>query len=82
MHFFEYPYVIITILVLGFLLLGAVGIYFAVRGVKTANGKEERDFTNVSGVESRFAKSKKLQEYDVHIDPYGQNFELKIKPYQ
>ena len=61
MHFFEYPYVIITILVLGFLLLGAVGIYFAVRGVKTANGKEERDFTNVSGVESRFAKSKKLR---------------------
>ncbi len=59
MHVFEYPHVIITIFVLGFVLLGAIGIYFAAKGVKTANGRTQDDFTTVSKIESDYKKSGK-----------------------
>ena len=62
MQIFEYPYVIITILVLFFIILGAVGIYFAMRGVKTANGNEENDFVNLAKLEKCFEKSGRLRE--------------------
>lgn len=62
MQILEYPYVIITLLGLCFLLLAAVGIYFAVRGAKTAKGREEKDFVNISRLESAFAKSGKAKE--------------------
>ena len=48
MQIFEYPYIIITILVLCFIVLTATSIYFAVRGAKTAKGSEEKDFINIS----------------------------------
>ena len=62
MHIFEYPYIIITILVLCFIVLTAIGIYFAVRGAKTAKGSEEKDFINISKLEAAFEKSGKLHE--------------------
>ncbi len=62
MEIFEYPYIIITILALGFVVLTAVGIYFAVRGIKTANGKHESDFVNISKLESNFEKAGRLRE--------------------
>ncbi len=62
MQIFEYPYIIITILVFCFIVLTAIGIYFAVRGVKTANGKDENDFINISKIESCFEKAGKLRE--------------------
>ena len=62
MRIFEYPYVIISITVICFFLLGGIGIYFAVRGLKTANDEEEYDFTNISKLESSFAKSGKRRE--------------------
>lgn len=62
MRIFEYPYVIISIIVICFFLLGGIGIYFAVRGLKTANDEEEYDFTNISKLESRFAKSGKHRD--------------------
>lgn len=62
MQIFEYPYIIITILVLCFIFLTAIGIYFAIRGVKTANGKDENDFINISKLESGFEKAGKLRE--------------------
>ena len=62
MRIFEYPYVIISIIVICFFLLGGIGIYFAVCGLKTANDEEEYDFTNISKLESRFAKSGKHRD--------------------
>ena len=62
MQIFEYPYIIITILVFSFIILTAIGIYFAVRGVKTVNGKEEKDFVNISKLESSFEKSGRYRE--------------------
>ena len=62
MHLFEYPYIIITVFILCFAVLGAVGIYFGIKGVKTANGKDENKFTTISKMESNFEKSGKLRE--------------------
>ncbi len=62
MQIFEYPYIIITILVLCFIVLTATSIYFAVRGAKTAKGSEEKDFINISRLETAFEKSGKLRE--------------------
>ena len=59
MQIFEYPYVIIT--VFGFLciLLAAIGMYFAAKGLKTAEGHIENDFITVSKMESEFKKAAK-----------------------
>ena len=46
-HIFEYPYVIITILVLGVIAMLAIGAYFAVKSVKTANGLAEKSFCGI-----------------------------------
>ena len=62
MQIFEYPYIIITILLLWFIVLTGIGIYFAIRGAKTAKGNEEKDFINISKLESAFEKSGKLHE--------------------
>ena len=62
MRIFEYPYIIITILALCFFVLTAIGIYFALRGLKTANGRAEMDFVNISKLENCFAKLGKLRE--------------------
>ena len=62
MRIFEYPYVIISIIVICFFLLGSIGIYFAVRGLKTANDEEEYDFTNIRKLESSFEKSGKRRD--------------------
>ena len=62
MQIFEYPYIIITVLVLIFVLLAVVGIQFAARGIKTVKGKDEKDFVNISTIENAFAKAGKLRE--------------------
>ena len=54
MQIFDYPYIIITVFVLCFIGLAAVGIYFALRGVKAAEGQIENDFTSVSKLEGDF----------------------------
>ena len=59
MQIFEYPYIIITIFVFCFIVLGAVGIYFAIKGVRTANDSIGKDFTNLSKIENSFKKSEK-----------------------
>lgn len=76
MQIFEYPYIIISILILCFVLLVGVGIYFAVRGMKTAKGNEEKDFSNISKLENSFVKSGKQREnrcviyFNVSMDNY------------
>ncbi len=62
MQIFEYPYVILTIMLLCFIVLAAIGIYFAVKGAKTANGREEKDFIPISKLETAFLKAGKRQE--------------------
>lgn len=76
MRIFEYPYVIISIFVICFFLLGGIGLYFAVRGLRTANDEEENDFTNISKIESCFVKSGKLRENRcvMYISVYLENY--------
>ena len=54
MHVFEKPYIIIVSLVIGVVVLAAIGICFAVRGLRAANGQTESSFTSISKMESRF----------------------------
>ena len=54
MHAFENPYIIIASLAIGVVVLAAIGICFAVRGLRAANGQTERSFTSISKMESRF----------------------------
>ena len=56
MQIFEYPYAIITIFGFLFILLAAIGMYFAAKGLKTAKGHTKNDFTTVSKMESEFKK--------------------------
>lgn len=62
MQIFEHPFVIISIFVICFFVLGGIGIYFAVRGLKTANDEEENEFTSISKLESSFSKSGKQRD--------------------
>ena len=59
MQIFEYPYVIITILVAFVLVLGAIGVYFAIRGVKTAEGTDEKEILSVNRLQNNFEKAGK-----------------------
>lgn len=54
MHVFENPYIIIASLAIGVVVLAAIGICFAVRGLRAANGQTGRSFTCISKMESRF----------------------------
>ena len=54
MHVFENPYIIIASLAIGVVVLAAISICFAVRGLRAANGQTERSFTSISKMESRF----------------------------
>lgn len=61
MQIFEYPYIIITIFVFCVIVLGAVGICFAIKGVKVANDQAENDFTAISKIERIFKTSANLR---------------------
>ncbi|MBQ2966588.1 MAG: EAL domain-containing protein [Clostridia bacterium] len=54
---FEYPYVIITMLAIVFLVMGIIGLYFTVKSVKTAKGTAEKSFCGISKIENDFEKS-------------------------
>ena len=62
MQIFEYPYNIIAICVVCLFVLGAIILYFAAKGLKSSNNVEEKDFSNISKLESRFIKSGKHRE--------------------
>ena len=57
MQIFEYPYVIITILVMFIILLGIIGLYFTLKSVKTAKGTAEKSFCGLNRIENDFEKS-------------------------
>lgn len=54
MRIFENPYILIAMLAIGAVLLVSIGICFAVRGIKVANGQTNNSFTSVSYLERRF----------------------------
>ena len=57
MQIFEYPYVIITILAMIFLLMGLIGLYFTLKSVRTAKGTAEKSFCGIGKIESDFEKA-------------------------
>ena len=62
MQIFEYPYNIIAVCVVGFLVLCAIVLYFVAKSLKASNDIEEKDFSNINKLERRFAKSGKHRE--------------------
>ena len=62
MNFFEYPYVIITILVIIFLVMVLIGLYFTMKSVKTAKGTAEKGFCGLGKIENDFEKAGALRE--------------------
>ena len=62
MRVFQDPGVVITVFVLCSVFLAAVGIYFAVRGIKAAEGRAEKAFVPIGKLESNFEKA--ASKYD------------------
>ena len=62
MKFFEYPYVIITILVMIFLVMGLIGLYFTIKSVRTAKGTVEKSFCGIGKIENDFEKAGALRK--------------------
>ena len=59
MHIFEYPYIVLTIFACCFVAIAGVGIFFAVKGLKAADGRTGNDFVTVSKMESAFIRAGK-----------------------
>ena len=57
MNIFEFPFVIITILVMIFLVMGFVGLYFTLKSVKTAKEVSEKSFCGMGKIQSDFEKA-------------------------
>lgn len=57
MKFFEFPYVIITILVMIFIVMGLIALYFTMKSVKTAKGEAEKSFCGIGKIENDFEKA-------------------------
>ena len=62
MRFLEYPYVIITILAMIFLVMGLVGLYFTMKSVKTAKGAPEKSFCGIGKIEYDFEKAGNMRK--------------------
>lgn len=57
MQFFEYPYVIITILAIIIFLMGIIGLYFTMKSVKTSKGSAQKGFCGIGRIEIEFDKA-------------------------
>ncbi len=62
MRFFEYPYVIITILAIFIILMGLVGLYFTIKSVRTAKGTAEKSFCGIGKIENDFEKAGEMRK--------------------
>ncbi|MBQ4517836.1 MAG: EAL domain-containing protein [Clostridia bacterium] len=62
MQFFEYPYVIITILLISFLLMGLIGLYFTMKSIRAAKGTVEKSFCGLNRIENDFEKAGRAQK--------------------
>ena len=59
MPIFENPYIIIIAFIFGFFVLGAIGLFFAARGIKAAEGHTNNDFISIGKLERDFYKAGK-----------------------
>lgn len=57
MRVFEYPYVIITILVMIIIVMGLVGLYFTMKSARTAKGTAEKSFCGLGKIELEYEKA-------------------------
>lgn len=62
MRFFEYPYVIITVLVMVFIVMGLIGLYFTIKSVKTVKGTAQKNFCGIGRIENDFEKTVSLRK--------------------
>ncbi len=62
MQIFEYPYVILTILAICFIILGLIGLYFTVKSMKTARGTAEKSFCGIGKIENEFEKAANMRK--------------------
>ena len=62
MKFFEYPYVIITILVMIFIVMGIIGLYFTMKSVRTAKESSAKGFCGIGKIENDFDKAGALRK--------------------
>lgn len=62
MRLFEFPYVIITILTICFIVMGVIGLYFAIKSIKVAKEEAEKGFCGISKIESDFAKARNARK--------------------
>ena len=62
MQIFENPYAVVIVFVLGFILLAVIGICFAVKGIKTANGRASNEVTSINKIESKFKNLGKYRQ--------------------
>ena len=62
MTILEYPYVILTILAIIFLVMGLIGLYFTMKSVKTAKEIAEKSFCGISKIENDFEKAGNLRK--------------------
>ena len=62
MKFFEYPYVILTILGMIFLLMGLIGLYFTMKSVRTAKGTAAKGFCGTGRIEAEFDRAGALRK--------------------
>ncbi len=62
MQIFEYPYIIITILAIFFLVMGLIGLYFTMKSVNTSKGTAEKSFCGIGKIENDFESSRALRK--------------------
>lgn len=62
MRIFEYPYIIITVLVMFFIAMGVIALYFTVKSVRTAKGTAEKSFCGIAKIENDFEKYRSFRK--------------------
>ena len=62
MKIFEYPFVIIPILAIIFILMVFVGLFFTIKSVKTAKGTTGKGFCGLGTIENDFEKATALRQ--------------------
>ncbi len=94
MQILEYPYIVIAILLFVGIILGAIGLYFALCGIKAAKETEEIDFVSLNKLENlydKFVKNRKRRSViyigvsldiarSVYSDLVANNIFSDIKP--
>ena len=68
MRLFEYPYVIITVLAMCFILMGIIGLYFAMKSVKTAKEEAEKAVLKLKAWKRLKDAGLKFTDFNYNLD--------------